>query len=125
VKNANYRLKSNITKNRNFAYQIAAVEELQNSSSDFIKMVIKKPEKVPYIIFYTENQKYNIARFCFSRPTMQSTVLGIDKTYNLSVVHVTATLFKNLSLLNRNTLDYPIFLRPLFFHGNSDVVTFF
>ena len=129
MKNAQYRMKTTnelkITKNGNFADQITAVEELQNSNTEFIQMIIRKPQKVPCIILYTENQIIDIVRFCCSRPTAESTVLGIDKTYNLCDLHVTVSSFKNLSLFSKNTLDHPIFLGPFFLHGNSDADTFF
>ena len=42
----------------------------------------------------------------------------------MAEVHVTATVFKNLAVKRRKTGEHPIFLGPIFLHGNSDSQTF-
>jgi hypothetical protein len=108
----------------NFADQISAVEELQ-ATMPYIQLVLKQQGKVPCIILYTEEQISDIKRFCCAPITAQSTVLGVDKTFNLSDLHVTVTVFKNLALKRRTTGAHPIFCGPMFLHGNSDTDTFF
>ena len=52
-------------------------------------------------------------------------MLGIDKTFNLSDLHVTGTVYKCLSVKRRDTGAHPIFCGPLLLHGNSDKDTFY
>ena len=54
----------------------------------------------------------------------QTTILGVDKTYNLGPLHVTPTVFKNLSLVRYDTRDHPLFMGPVLIHGNSDFAAF-
>ena len=53
-----------------------------------------------------------------------STVIQVDKTFNLSQLHVTITAFKNLSVYEKVPGEHPIMLGPIFLHGNSDFDTF-
>ena len=47
--------------------------------------------------------------------------------YNLAEleVHVTAAVYKNLSILMPRMNEHPVFCGPLLHHTNSDVDTFF
>ena len=47
-------------------------------------------------------------------------MLGVDKTFNLCDMHVTATCFKQLTVIRETTGESPIFLGPLYIHDNSD-----
>ena len=53
-----------------------------------------------------------------------STVIRVDKTFNLSQLHVTITAFKNLPVYEKVPGEHPIMLGPIFLHGNSDFDTF-
>lgn len=48
----------------------------------------------------------------------------MDKTFNLSDLHVTDTVLKDLAVKRRDTDEHPIFGGPLFLHGNSDMSTY-
>ena len=81
--------------------------------------------KVPTTILYTESDEQieDIKRFCFK---MDGTgeVLGVDKTYNLSNVFVTTTVYKNMSVVRNETGEAPLFLGSMLLHGNSDFELF-
>lgn len=68
---------------------------------------------------YIDEQLQDIRRFCCSAPIGETTVLGVDKTFNLGQFHMTVTCFKNLSMLRRDTNYHPIFLGPMYIHGSS------
>lgn len=51
-------------------------------------------------------------------------VLGVDKTFNLCDMHVTATCFKQNAVVRDDTGESPIFWGPLFIHDNSDFDTY-
>ena len=55
---------------------------------------------------------------------MASIVLGLDKTYNLGQMHITANAYEHLAVTRRYTRDQPIFAGPLFIHGISDYKTY-
>ena len=54
-----------------------------------------------------------------------STMIGVDKTFDLSQLHVTITAFKNVSVYRKVPGEHPIMLGPIFLQGNSDFDTFF
>jgi hypothetical protein len=124
VYNAKARVGQSQSNKANFSDQIFAVEELQ-ATMPYVRLVLKQHGKVPCVILYTLEQISDIKRFCCAPVTAQSTVLGVDKTFNLSDLHVIVTVFKNLALTQRATDDHPIFCGPIFLHGNSDTDTFF
>ena len=103
---------------------MAALEELQHTLP-FLQLIVRQSQRVPIIILYTEDQINDLKRFCCPPHAAQSTVLGIDKTFNLSDLHVTVTVYKCLSVKRRDTGAHPIFCGPLLLHGNSDKDTFF
>ena len=90
----------------------------------FVQNVSHNKKHVPSIILYTEEQISDVRRFCASGPVGATTVLGIDKTYNLGPLHVTPTVFKHLGIVRMGTSDHPIFPGPILIHGNSDYLTF-
>ncbi|XP_013388573.1 uncharacterized protein LOC106157457 [Lingula anatina] len=92
--------------------------------SNFVRKITHEKGKVPTIICYTDSQILDLKRFCCTSPVAQSTVLGVDKTYNLGQCHVTTMVFKNLSVIRNGTNNNPVFLGPIIIHGNSDWQTF-
>jgi hypothetical protein len=111
------------THSSNFADQIDQIEQMQHTSQ-FIQQVIKRAKKIPCMILYTAEQISDLCRICCPPPPARSAVLGVDKTFNIGPLHATVTAYKNLSLIKRQTRDHPIFIGPIFLHGNSDADTF-
>ena len=107
-----------------FANEVAAVEELQHSMP-FLQLILRQRQKVPCIVLYTQDQLEDLKRFCCPPMSGHSTVLGIDKTFNLGTVHVTVTVFKCLAVKTKRREDFPIFCGPMVLHGNSDREKFF
>jgi len=101
---------------------VIAVEELLHTHP-FVRLVMQAKDKVPCVVLYTDEQLQDIRRLCCTAPHGQTTVLGFDKTYNLGDIHVTVSIFKNLSVLRTTTGDHPIFAGPMFLHGNSTTMT--
>ena len=89
------------------------------NSHPFVQGVCGLAGSTPAAILYTPEQMLDLKRFCFSSSVAQNSVLGVDKTFNLTNFHVTITSFKNLSLYRQSTQDHPIFIGPMFIHGNS------
>ena len=93
-------------------------------TSKFIQQVIKRANRIPCIILYTADQILDLCRICCPPSPAKSAVVGVDKTFNLGLLHATVTAYKNLSIKNRQTRDQPIFIGPIFLHGDSDAHTF-
>ena len=64
--------------------------------------------RVPYIVLHNDDQTADLRRFCCGGYTINKTVIGVDITFYLSDLHVTVTVYKNLSLLSRRS--GPVFL---------------
>ena len=88
-------------------------------SHPFVQHVINYKDVSPAAIVYTSNQ-LNDVRFCVKG----GVVLGVNKTFNLMELHVTATVFKNKSVVRDATGDHPLFTEPAFIHGDSTKVVF-
>jgi len=58
------------------------------------------------------------------RSKSSKTVLGIDRTFNLSSLYATVTVFKNLSMVCGNTQEAPIFLGPVMLYGDGHYSTY-
>ena len=96
---------------------------MQNTNR-FIRQVIKRANRIPCITLYTTDQISDLYRICCPLQPAKSAGVRADKTFNLGPLHATVTAYKNLSIKNRQTRDHPIFVGPIFLHGDSDADTF-
>ena len=104
-----------------FADEILAVMNLA-VTEPFIQVVQLTNRKVPTVILYGPRQLHEIRSFCFD--ARRGSILSLDKTYNLGSLFVTVSTYVNMALRRLNTGDSPVFIGPLFLHGNSDASTF-
>ena len=91
-------------------------------TDDFVRSVTITSDKVPCVILYTERQIAELKSLCFKRNV--GSVLSFDKTYNLGSLFVTVSVYRNVVLRRAASGDTPIFLGPMFLHGNSDFETY-
>lgn len=116
LKNLKYNIERKGVANSNAADHVIAVEEL-TKTHDFVQNVQHmKGINHPVVTLYNEQQMTDIKRFCCRD---KGSVLGIDKTYNLGEFHVTTTVYKDLSVVRRSTMDHPICFGPTFIHTSS------
>ena len=104
-----------------FADEILAVMNL-SVTEPFIQVVQLTNRKVPTVILYDPRQLHEIRSFCFD--ARRGSILSFDKTYNLGSLFVTVSTYMNMALRRLNTGDSPVFIGPLFLHGNSDASTY-
>ena len=89
---------------------------------DFVKQVVVTDAKVPAVVLCTDSQIRDTKNMCC---VPNGSVLSFDKTYNLGAFYVTASTYKNMALERVTSGSEPIFVGPLFVHGNSDVSTYY
>ena len=131
VQNKKYREKNKLKEENpvqpltrgNLGCQIRHVETLLQQHP-FVQRVWQGKGVVPCVVLHNEEQMLDLKRFCCSAPAGQSAVLGFDKTFNLTNLHVTIAVFKNLSVFREGTENHPLFIGPIFIHGTSDFDTF-
>ncbi|MDY6930033.1 MAG: hypothetical protein SWN10_23530, partial [Pseudomonadota bacterium] len=118
---AKKRRGDNMSRRDNFSDHVQQLELSRDCGGHpFARHVVRGfDHKVPSVVLFTDRQIQDVRRFCCYAPVADSTILGVDKTFNLGCLHVTVTVFKNLSILRRSTNDHPIFLGPMFIHGSS------
>ena len=77
------------------------------------------------VILYTDEQLRDVKRFCStdSNPRISS-VLGVDRTFNLFSCFVTVTVFKNKTVKRTKTRQPPIMIGPIFLHGDGQFITY-
>ena len=75
------------------------------------------------IILGLKEQFIQISRFC-NLERDESTVLGIDRTFNLSSMFATITVFKQLNLVRAKTHDHPIMFGPILLSTDASKETF-
>ena len=59
------------------------------------------------------------------RGSTNSSVFGIDPTFNLGDFYVTVTTYKNVMLKSRRTGRHPVFIGPMFVHQRRTYETYF
>ena len=70
------------------------------------------------IVLGLDEQFIQIARFC-SSSCKEATVLGIDRTFDLSSMYATVTVFKQMDLFRSRTNDHPIMLGPILLSSDA------
>jgi len=91
----------------------------------FVKCVFFVQGSCPSIVLYTDQQLIDLKRSC-SADTTESlrSVMAVDRTFNLSSLFLTITVFKNRSVTRKNTQEPPVFLGPMFLHGDGKTETY-
>ena len=87
--------------------------------NEFVRSVTFNSEHAPCAILYTKEQLEDIKRFCGADAADNvRSILCVDRTFNVSSLFLTVTVFKNMSVVRSNTRRPPIFL-----HGDGAFVT--
>ncbi|GFN80768.1 hypothetical protein PoB_000727400 [Plakobranchus ocellatus] len=109
-----------------FTDQVRTVERMAHTEKykDFIQVITRAQGKVPTIILHFQEQMADMKRSCSPGPNGVRSVMTFDKTFNLTDVHETSAVYKNVALLNSRTMEHPGFFGAFFLHGNSDFRVF-
>ena len=125
VRNAKYlverrRRTSNFTEGtvykNTFADQMMHITSLIHAKNPFVRSVTYGKD-VPSFVLYTD-QGIALSKSLCCGPN-RSSILGIDRTFNLGELYVTVTTFKHPGLIRKTTKETPILVGPILLHGTA------
>ena len=94
-------------------------------SDDFVQSVRFEKSHAPCVILYTKQQLEDVRRLCGkSSPSELRSVLAVDRTFNVSSLYVTLTVYKQRRVVRKSTGDAPIFVGPIMLHGDGKYETY-
>ena len=117
-------MKSKLTKDanpgnrQNTADDIQAILNLTSVENPFVREVVQLAGKPPNLICYTDHQLKHLAKAC------KTSVIGIDRTFNLGPCFVTTTVFQDQNLKRKGKDVSPMLLGPLFLHWDGSFHTY-
>ena len=76
-------------------------------------------------VLFTNQQLYDVERFCTNKGSITNSVFGVDPMFNLGDFYVTVTTYENLLLVNRKTRKYPVFIDPMLVHQKRTFENYF
>ena len=129
VQNVSVQLMSNLIASNNHGTNNLAdkMKTLcsQVAQNEFVRHVSFTSGHAPCVVLFTDEQLNDVKRFCGSKSSdVIRSVLCVDRTFNVSSLFLTVTVFKNNSVLRANTMQPPVFLGPVFLHGDGTFVTY-
>ena len=99
------------------------LEQNYCSESDFVRNVCFDDDSVMSVIGL-EQQFDDMERFCVSEQRGNTSILGLDPTFQLGDFFVTPTTYEHKLLINRKTGKHPVLLGPLLIHQNRKFGTY-
>ncbi|CAB4015460.1 Hypothetical predicted protein [Paramuricea clavata] len=115
----NDRIKNEPPRN---VYCDMVLDDSMDAPRNLKQEIVQTKGKPPMVILYTDDQLKDIKKFCLT--SENTSILGVDRTFNLGACFVTLTVFKNSYLLRRSTQLSPIMLGPLFLHWDGTCQTY-
>ena len=64
----------------------------------------------------TDQQLFDISRFCAHGMCKDGSIVGVDSTFNLGDFYVTPTVYEHRLIVNKRTGKHPIFIGPVLIH---------
>jgi len=94
-------------------------------TDEFVQAVFITKGHTPSVVLYNKHQIQDLNRFCGNTaPDGLRTVLCVDRTFNLSCLFATVTVFKHKAVLRKNSNGYPLFVGPILLHGDGQFSTY-
>lgn len=89
---------------------------LIDPGNKFIQEYYHRKGDAPSVLLYTDDQIDDLA---YHVGYTDDLVIGIDRTFNMSSLYVTAISYKNSRLISNTTKTHPIKLGPIFLHKEA------
>ena len=81
--------------------------------------------RTPCVVLFTQQQINDLRSFCCGdAPDDLRSVFAVDRTFNLSSLYVTVTVFRHRKLVRKTTQEAPIFIGPMMLHGDGKFPTY-
>ena len=103
---------------QNVADDIQAILGLTAVENPFVREVVQLAGKPPNLICYTDIQLKHLAK------ASKTSVIGIDRTFNLGPRFVTTTVFQDHHLKRKGKQVSPILLGPVYLHWDETFQTY-
>ena len=103
---------------KNTADDVQNVMNMISTSHPFLKEIVQTSGKPPNLICYTEHQLKHFSS------AVKTSVIGVDRTFNLGPCYVTTTVFQEKKLQRKGTNTNPIILGPLYLHWDGAFHTY-
>ncbi|XP_053656041.2 uncharacterized protein [Cherax quadricarinatus] len=110
-----------INKKNHMAYAHPVLNML--NKNPFVQYVTSGSGNPLSVILYTEDQIEDIKRFCCDCD--ETSVFGMDKTYDLGSCFLTLGVFNNRAVIRKSSGEHPVFLGPVYLHWNRSYETYF
>ena len=110
--------------NYNLSDNILEVANRIHDKPQFVRAVLLD-DHAPTIVLWTDITFNLMKNVCLKEGN--DVILGIDRTFNMAELYVTAISYKHPHLLRKKTEDNPVLIGPILLHGNAtqDVYSFF
>ena len=94
-------------------------------NEDFIQAVQCLLHRTPTVVLFNQQQLADIRSFCCrDAPAHLRSVFAVGRTFNLSSLHVTVTVFRHRKVVRKSTQEAPIFIGPMMLHGDGKYDTY-
>ena len=103
-----------------FALILQCKEDETNPETSFVRRVTAAPEPTALLAF--ESQLSDTKKLCTD--PRKFSILQVDPTFDLGPLHVTATQFQNLHLVDRRSGKPPAMVGPLYVHRQKKEMTY-
>ena len=102
---------------------LLSMQAKEDPNKKYIRKVHSSSGKVVSVVLFTEVSINLIKQLCCKADN--STILGIDRTFNLADnLFVTVTSFKHVGLIRKKTGEPPIIIGPILLHGSADATIY-
>ena len=99
------------------------LEQHYQSASEFVRNV-SFDEGIMSIVG-TDQQFFDLSRFCAYSKTMVGSVLGVDLTFSLGDFFVTPTVYEHRLIKNKVSGKHPYFIGPVLIHVDRKYNTYY
>ncbi|CAG2198117.1 unnamed protein product [Mytilus edulis] len=112
VQNVKYHVNNekNPFNKQNIADDMQTVINMNSAKHPFLKEIVQTTGKPPSVICYTDFQMKHFASAC------KSSIIGVDRTFNLGACFVTTTVFQENKLKRKGKNTNPIIMGPIYLH---------
>lgn len=126
VKNTKYLQNKVSRPNQKSANNADDLQHLMSQLDEhpYMQEVVQSKGKPPCIIVYcTAEQMQDMKNFC-STDSVHSSVICVDRTFNLGAVYVTIMVFHNKNLIMKTSNAAPIMVGPAYLHWDGYYQTY-